>query len=159
MRTKPSFEEEVEIPMSPLIDCVFLLLIFFLVTSMIKKFEKHVEVTPPNSEVAISQTSNRNAYIIGLDSAGSYYREDGIRSLDGAIQYRPVKDISLLLNNIAENRGLKTPIYLTIDKETNIQQTMDAIDICTIHGFENISVKLRDAKAVHPEDRNPGMRY
>ena len=39
MRLNYDEEDKVEVQMSPLIDCVFLLLIFFLVTTMMKKWE------------------------------------------------------------------------------------------------------------------------
>ena len=40
MRLPLDEEEKVDIQMSPLIDCVFLLLIFFLVTTMMKKWDR-----------------------------------------------------------------------------------------------------------------------
>ena len=40
MRLNYDDDDKVEVQMSPLIDCVFLLLIFFLVTTMMKKWEK-----------------------------------------------------------------------------------------------------------------------
>ena len=39
MRLNYDEDDKVEVQMSPLIDCVFLLLIFFLVTTMMKKWE------------------------------------------------------------------------------------------------------------------------
>ena len=39
MRLNYDDDDKVEVQMSPLIDCVFLLLIFFLVTTMMKKWE------------------------------------------------------------------------------------------------------------------------
>ena len=40
MRIRKKDDDDVTLEMSPLIDCVFLLLIFFLVTTMMKKLEK-----------------------------------------------------------------------------------------------------------------------
>ena len=42
MRLNYDEEDKVEVQMSPLIDCVFLLLIFFLVTTMMKKWEMQI---------------------------------------------------------------------------------------------------------------------
>ena len=42
-----------EVILSPLIDCVFLLLIFFLVTSMIKRFERQIPVNLSDGTSAI----------------------------------------------------------------------------------------------------------
>ena len=46
-------EDEPEVSMSPLIDCVFLLLIFFLVSTMTKVKNRDISVDLPTSESAI----------------------------------------------------------------------------------------------------------
>ena len=46
-------EEEPEVSMSPLIDCVFLLLIFFLVSTMTKVKSRDIPVNLPTSEAAV----------------------------------------------------------------------------------------------------------
>ena len=45
MRLNYDDDDKVEVQMSPLIDCVFLLLIFFLVTTMMKKWEMQIPLT------------------------------------------------------------------------------------------------------------------
>ena len=47
MRLNYDEEDKVEVQMSPLIDCVFLLLIFFLVTTMMKKWEMQIPLSLP----------------------------------------------------------------------------------------------------------------
>ena len=46
-------EDEPEVSMSPLIDCVFLLLIFFLVSTMTKEKNRDISVDLPTSESTI----------------------------------------------------------------------------------------------------------
>ncbi len=48
-------EEQAEVSMSPLIDCVFLLLIFFLVATMSKKVNKDVDIRLPESNSAVKR--------------------------------------------------------------------------------------------------------
>ena len=158
MRSKPHFEEEPEVPFSPLIDCVFLLLIFFLVTTVIKRYESQIPVKQPSSAVTMSQQANRSAYIISVDAHGKYYRENGIRSEDGAVQYAPVSDLALHMKMLAQTRGIDTPIHITGDKDSTVQMVLKAYDICVAQNFKTIGVKLRDAKAIHPEDRDPSLR-
>ena len=57
MRLPLDEEEKVDIQMSPLIDCVFLLLIFFLVTTMMKKWEMQIPLSLPE------MTSGENDYL------------------------------------------------------------------------------------------------
>ena len=51
MAIKQEEEASVEVQLTPLIDCVFLLLIFFLVSSQLKKVEKRLEVDLPRAHV------------------------------------------------------------------------------------------------------------
>ena len=56
MRLNYDEEDKVEVQMSPLIDCVFLLLIFFLVTTMMKKWEMQIPLSSLISMQEISVT-------------------------------------------------------------------------------------------------------
>ena len=46
-KARIELNDQSDIPLSPLIDCVFLLLIFFLVTTMLKRKETIIPVTMP----------------------------------------------------------------------------------------------------------------
>ena len=48
-----------EVQMAPLIDCVFLLLIFFLVATKLKKVEPEVPIELPVSGAAIERTEGQ----------------------------------------------------------------------------------------------------
>lgn len=53
----PSDDSDADVQMSPLIDCVFLLLIFFLVATTLKKIETEVPVTLPPPTVSTLATN------------------------------------------------------------------------------------------------------
>lgn len=70
MRILPDQEEQVEVPMTPMIDCVFLLLIFFLVTASMKKPHKELEIQlTPADTAKITKAMGREA-VIALDGQG-----------------------------------------------------------------------------------------
>ena len=58
-------EDEPEVSMSPLIDCVFLLLIFFLVSTMTKVKNRDISVDLPTSESAIKLKPDDKQAIVG----------------------------------------------------------------------------------------------
>ena len=60
-------EEEPEVSMSPLIDCVFLLLIFFLVSTMTKVKSRDIPVNLPTSEAAVKLKPDDKQAIVGID--------------------------------------------------------------------------------------------
>ena len=66
-------EDEPEVSMSPLIDCVFLLLIFFLVSTMTKVKNRDIPVDLPTSQSAIKLKPDDKQAIVGLDADGNFY--------------------------------------------------------------------------------------
>ena len=58
MAIKQEEDAPVEVQLTPLIDCVFLLLIFFLVSSQLKKVEKRLEVDLPRAHVVKTYTTH-----------------------------------------------------------------------------------------------------
>lgn len=65
-------EDEPEVSMSPLIDCVFLLLIFFLVSTMTKVKNRDIPVDLPTSQSAVKLKPDDKQAIVGLDADGNF---------------------------------------------------------------------------------------
>ena len=84
MRLNYDDDDKVEVQMSPLIDCVFLLLIFFLVTTMMKKWEMQIPLTLPTMTSSLSTTrAGKEAVIIAVDEKKNVYQVVGARCLFG----------------------------------------------------------------------------
>lgn len=74
MRVNLEQDEDVGVQMAPLIDCVFLLLIFFLVATTLKKIEKELPLDiPVVSEVAEPRQVVDDMTVISIDRAGGLY--------------------------------------------------------------------------------------
>ena len=52
--------------MGPLIDCVFLLLIFFLVSTMFKKENRDINIIPPESDSAVKLPPDDKQVVVGI---------------------------------------------------------------------------------------------
>ena len=79
--------------MSPLIDCVFLLLIFFLVTTMMKKWEMQIPLSLPAMTSSLSTTrSGANTVIIAVDEDKQVYEVANHDAYTGANDYLPIGD-------------------------------------------------------------------
>jgi biopolymer transport protein ExbD len=141
--------EEVEVEMTPLIDCVFLLLIFFLVTTMLKKLEKQIPVVLPDSTVALAPVAQRQALILGLDAGGGILIGQG-QDEEGNVTYRRVDDLPRLLQETARERGRDLPIRLDAARNTPFQRVIDVLDVCALQGFENVGVRIQhEGKEYH----------
>ena len=84
MRLNYDDDDKVEVQMSPLIDCVFLLLIFFLVTTMMKKWEMQIPLTLPTMTSSLSTTrAGKEAVIIAVDEKKNVYQVVGHDAYSG----------------------------------------------------------------------------
>ena len=134
--------DEIDVEMTPLIDCVFLLLIFFLVTTMLKKLEKQIPVVLPDSTLTLAPVARTETVILGVDEDGRFARESG-RDGQGFIRYAPVEDLAAYLKTVAQERGPQTPLRLDAHRNTPFQKVIDALDICALQGFENVGVRIQ----------------
>lgn len=146
MRLDFKDEDEAEVPLSPLIDCVFLLLIFFLVTTMIKFKEKQIPVTLPDPTSSLSEKANSDVFIIGVDEDGNFYREAGSVTVEGQVRYEPVDDLAAFLMELAATRDRSLPLQIAADRDTPFQTVIRALDLCQLQEFRNVEVKTRQRK-------------
>ena len=61
------------IPMTPLIDVVFLLLVFFLVATTLSEEERQLSVQLPAASEAQPLTAKPRELVVNVDAAGQYY--------------------------------------------------------------------------------------
>ena len=132
--------------MSPLIDCVFLLLIFFLVTTMLKRKEKLIPIELPDSTSAVAAQAHDDTLILGLDERGIAYRASGAVTGDGAIIYEPLDDLASYLKDVIQQEGqvvLRRPLRIDADRDTPFQTAIAILDVCKLQGFTNVGIKTR----------------
>ena len=141
--------DDAEVAMSPLIDCVFLLLIFFLVTTMIKRKEKLLPIRLPDQTSSVAAKSLDETMIIGLDKNGKIYRVRKYGGADGELVYEPIKDLVVHLREAVDDSGtgiLKTPLRIDCDRNTPFQKAIETLDICKLQGFSNVGLRTRGRK-------------
>ena len=119
-------EEEQNVDMTPLIDMVFILLIFFIVTTVFVK-ESAVEVEKP--QAASAQTLKDQSIYVTLSSDGKIYCDMQEYSLDSIRNY-----IQFQL----EKKEL--PVIIRVDKNSISGRLVDLIDECKIAGAKSIKI-------------------
>jgi len=142
---KINFEDDdkVEVPMSPLIDCVFLLLIFFLVTTMMKKWEKQIPLSLPPSTSSLSTVqSGSQALVIAVDENRNIYQVINVDAYSGEGSYIPIPDLSAFLNKLKQESGTDIAIDVSAYRTVPVKEVVDVFDQCQIAGFDQTRVRL-----------------
>lgn len=120
--------------MSPLIDCVFLLLIFFLVATIEKKENRDINILLPESQAATRLPPDDEQIVIGIDAEGSFY-------LDGRIASRAQWQSALA--HIAENYPNRR-IRVDADEKTSVEQVAEIAFHCQMLGLNNLGFRTYD---------------
>ncbi|MBF0198469.1 MAG: biopolymer transporter ExbD [Planctomycetes bacterium] len=143
-------EDEAEVPMSPLIDCVFLLLIFFLVTTMIKRKEKLIPIQLPDMSSAVSKERKDKSLILGLGAGGSYFEghvsQERSRDKAGELVYTPIANLNSWVQKKVLSEGkevLSQSVRIDADREVSFDDAVVMIDILKLEGFSDVGIKTR----------------
>ena len=145
MRIRKKDDDDVTLEMSPLIDCVFLLLIFFLVTTMMKKLEKQIPIEVPDPAVTISERMDARRVILAIGKDGTYYSAER-RLQDGRPDFRTVADVDKFvedLGGMAQNNG-EINVRLYADPDVEFQTVIEMLDKLQINHLNKVDVRMRD---------------
>lgn len=135
MNLRPGHKEEgVEVNLTPLIDVVFLLLIFFMVSTT---FDRHatLKVSLPESSVKATQKQDE-PLVLSIDAKGNYFLNDRQivnQSLDTLMQ--------ALKRTIGNEAAIKeTALVLRADANTPHQSVVRAMDAASRLGLTKLSI-------------------
>jgi len=128
MRWRPTRHvEDAVVDMAPLIDMVFILLIFFMVTTTFVK-DAQVELQRPSA--ASAQAASTKAIRVTLDQRGEVY-----------VEGRPVR-AWLLQNQVRDllRGALDRPVLIVADRRVRAEQLIEVVDQCRLAGAKDVAV-------------------
>lgn len=122
-----SEDEDAQVDLTPMLDVVFIMLIFFIVTSTFVK-ESGVDVTRPQAETSVVTESN--AIQIGITAANQVFMDK--RQVDPrAIRANVEK-------SLAENPGAS--VIIVADRDSNTHTLIEVMDQARLAGATSVSV-------------------
>lgn len=140
MRINLGEDEQPEIGLIALIDCIFFLLMFFMVATSFKKSDEQKKMKElPISLPAASATLERNESIgaplvIGVDKDGNFYfggAKITTQQLHTALQMESEKDN-------------QRQVRIEGDRNTSYINIVHVLDLCELEGFNNIAMRTRN---------------
>jgi biopolymer transport protein ExbD len=123
--------------LTPMIDVVFLLMIFFLVASKLDEADRSIDVVLPDATAAKPLTSRPREFVVNVDRGGRYYA--------GA---RPVEldELRDLLRQAAADNPQRQTVILRADEETAHKFVVAAMDACVQAGIDDYQVQSAPAE-------------
>lgn len=133
-------------PMTPMIDVVFNLLIFFVVTAVGAPPEELMPADLPSTGavVAAVQPEKREAWVTDVWLKLSLAEGDALQvDMNGTV-YRDLDQLKANLRALAEI-GPESPVVLDIAPSVQMEQLVDVWDTCIAAGFQSVSFAVDTA--------------
>ena len=120
---------------TPLIDVVFLLLIFFLVSSRFAEEERELELNLPSVSEALPATAQPNELVVNIDQEGRFF-------IDGS--FRPEEQVEQIMRRAQSNNPLTQAVVIRADKKTDWDRVALAMNICKKVGINDYTAITDD---------------
>ena len=134
-------DDQAGVDLSPLIDCVFLLLIFFLVTTMFKKFEHQIPIRMPDITSSLAEASQEDVFQVGMSAAGRFHLQDAVGAR-GVLLFQAPLPLDQVLAHLGSTRKRDDPLRLVVEKQTKFQDVIYALDAFQHAGFQDVDLRV-----------------
>lgn len=132
MNFRPRVSEELDVNLTPLIDVVFLLLIFFMVTTTFDR-NAEIKIALPTATNTV-QAQKQDKLELLIDGQGRYYI-NGREVLNNKPETL-FQAMTMVLNDLEK----VPPLVISADASVNYQSVVTAMDIAGRLGLTNFSM-------------------
>ena len=130
MAVKYEEEEKPEVQLTSMMDCIFLMLIFFLVSSQLKKVEKELPIEPPRANTTRDVKSTPDLITVSVNAKGELF-----------VNSKPVGDAGL--KNALANAAKENPdrrIRINGDVFAPFRSIVQVLDTCQGEGLTVVGI-------------------
>jgi biopolymer transport protein ExbD len=124
-----------QIPVIPLVDTVFNLLIFFLVATKVAEAERELPITPPNASEAQALTVRPKELVVNIDQGGNLFL---------AAQPVTLHELDQALNTAFVNNHGRTPVTIRADERAKWKTVVAVLNSCKKNKVREYHVTTRE---------------
>lgn len=124
--------ETLGIDLTPIIDLVFILLIFFIVTSVFKKEELALMLDLPEADAKASEIKDDQIFI--------ELNENKLAIKGIEVSFDSLED------NLKEIKNKKKAVIVRIDKSTKYERVIKVLDLLQKYDLNNLALVTNEAK-------------
>lgn len=141
MRVRKTEEEPFEIMLIPMIDCMLVIIIFFLVATTLKNKQKELPLELPEAGAALTVVQPPNVFVIGVDKTGKVYLggDTFMEPVDNERLHRELRQLA----QASPNRKVR----IDADRNVRFEEVVRVVDLCTFEGLRNVGLHTRSERA------------
>ena len=117
--------------LTPLIDVVFLLLIFFLVATRFAQEDRELDVVLPSASEAMPLTVKPKELFVNIDKDGRFYVDGRTLTVD---------EVEEVLRQAAADNPVDQSVIIRADKRVQFDYVVAVMNACNVVGIQNYSV-------------------
>ncbi|MCH2126402.1 MAG: biopolymer transporter ExbD [Pirellulaceae bacterium] len=111
--------------LTPLIDVVFLLLVFFLVATRFAQEEREMDLALPTASEAMPMTEEPKQVFIDIDENGQFFIDN---------QPLTVAEIENSLRQVVADNPLHQKVYIRADRNVKYEAVVAIMNVCNLVG-------------------------
>ncbi len=141
MRVRKPADEPFEIMLIPMIDCMLVIIIFFLVATTLKNKQKELPLALPDASAALTVVQPPDVFVIGVDKSGKVYlgSDNFIEPVDNERLHRELRQLA----QATPDRKVR----IDADRNVRFEEVVRIVDLCTFEGLRNVGLRTRGEKA------------
>ena len=139
MKLKQHPDPKAEIAMTPLIDCVFLLLVFFMVSASINKSEADISFSLPGTASQSDAVEMPDEQIIQITEGGNVFLNDLEYDAAGDSEMPELVKTLVLFRQTAEANHVPAMITIAPEDAVTQQRVVDVLNACTAAKIANVT--------------------
>ena len=139
MKLKRSDNVKAEVDMTPMIDCVFLLLVFFMVSTTFNKQEADISFALPGTAEQSDSVEIPDEQIIQITEAGNVFLNDLEYDKPTDPDMPELVKTLILFRQTAEANQVPAMITIAPEDDVKQQRVVDVLNACTAAKIANVT--------------------
>ena len=137
MRIHKTEDEPFEIMLIPMIDCMLVIIIFFLVATTLKNKQKELPLELADASSALTVVQLPDVLVIGVDKLGKVYLggESSIEPVDNERLHQQLRQ--------AAQANPNRKVRVDADRDAPFQHVVRVVDLCAFEGLRNVGLHTR----------------
>jgi biopolymer transport protein ExbD len=140
MRIKKPDDEPFEIMLIPMIDCMLVIIIFFLVATTLKNKQKELPLDLADAASALTVVQPPDVLVIGVNKLGQVYLGDDntIEPVDNERLHQKLREVA----RTNPNRKVR----IDADRNARFLDVARVVDLCAFEGLHHVGLHTRGEK-------------
>jgi len=144
VRLKPRVEEKPVMQIAPMIDCVFLLLIYFMVTSTLEKQEADLSFQLPGVVEQTEALDTPDEQIIEIRADGQVVVNEFPYDTPGARRLAELTNLLRRFKQASDSNKVDAVVTIAPDEAVQHQSIVRVMDACGAAGIKAVNFSLGD---------------